>query len=123
MKSESKAMAEEESWSGWNQVKELPWNINQTERIRNVESKIEEWEVRQDVANNEAVSERCSSDFDDEGRGAKIQVGGRASLDCCGSDRGFLRNAAQRVRQGRQSNAKETVDDDVIWTFFLLASR
>ena len=51
-----KAMAEGESWSGWNQVKEQAQNVNQGDwkkPTRGVDR--EEWEVRQDFANNEGV--------------------------------------------------------------------
>ena len=49
----------------------------------------EDWEVRQDFANNEAVLERSSFDSDEEGHGVefefeavkRVKLEGRTSLD------------------------------------------
>ena len=52
----SEAMAEEESWLGWNQVKEQVWKINHgdwTQPERGV--KREELEIHQEFVNNAAI--------------------------------------------------------------------
>ena len=36
-------------------------------------TKREEWEVRQDFTNNEAILGRCAFDFDEEGHGVELE--------------------------------------------------
>ena len=60
---ESKAMAEEEVWSDWNRVEkqnQVDWK-KPKRRIHR-----EEWEIRRDFTNNEAIWGRCAFDFDFE---------------------------------------------------------
>ena len=64
---ECKAMAEEESSSAWNQVPPQARKINQGDWKKATSGvKREEWKVRKDFANNEAVWGPCSCDFDEE---------------------------------------------------------
>ena len=63
---ECQAMAEDKSWSSWNQVKEQAQKINQGDWKKPISGvNREEWEVRQNFANNVAILGYCSFDFDD----------------------------------------------------------
>ena len=75
-------MAEEELWSGWNQVKRELHKISQgdwSKPKRGTER--ENLEFRQDFINNEAILGRCSYDSDEEGHHLKCQVGRRSMVD------------------------------------------
>ena len=61
-----KAMDEEESWSGWKQVKEQALEINH--------GNWKKWEVRDDPVNNETILGNCSFDFDEKGHGVALEL-------------------------------------------------
>ena len=54
---EYKAMAEEELWSGWSQVKKQVHKINHGDWSKpKCGIKRQEWKIRHDLTNNEAIS-------------------------------------------------------------------
>ena len=64
------------SWTGWNQVKEQAWKINQGDWRKKPKLGVKRkgWDVRQDFANNEAVMGRCSFGFDEEGHRVELEL-------------------------------------------------
>ena len=63
---ECQAMAKEESWSGWNPVKEQVGKLIQGDCKKPKRGvKREEWEVRQDFRSSEAIRRICSDEVTD----------------------------------------------------------
>ena len=102
-----KAMAEE-SRSGWNQVKEQALKINQGNwRKPKREVKRHEWEVRQDLANNEAFWRRCSCGFDEEGHGVALEFEAVKRVQLEQEHRSWLKE--KRVFEGERAEQEEIV--------------